>query len=306
MRKILPSLLLVLVLTSCLAVSGSAEVWKDEVVYARLSPSGEAGEVYVVNSFETDGEVKVVDYGRYTGVLSLGDAEGFTYGEGAASFAMKAGRFHYQGTMEEARLPWEFVFEFALDGQALNPEELSGAQGHLEIRLSIKPVETLRTYTDSLSLQVTLTLDGDRCLNIASERATQAISGGSRTLSFIIMPGQGAEYLVTADVHDFSMAGIQVAGIRMGMDTAMYQEAARQALEGSPLEAAVGGFMGNFISGMQGSPVVSFADSRNAVRSLQFVLMGEGVKARTVQEAAEEEPPAESVWDRFLNLFGLE
>lgn len=305
MKRKLISALLCLLLVSGIFTNALGEALKDEVVFARLSQTGETGTVYIVNSFEAQDREEVVDLGDYSEALPLDDIEEFLYADGQAWFVMQAGRFHYQGTMKTNQLPWEIRLEYFLNGQPVLPDALSGAQGRLEIGLDVQPVEEMRVYADSLTLQITLTLSGDKCLNIQAERGTQAISGGDRAISFVILPGQGAEYLITADVRDFSMPGIQAAGIRMTMDEQMYGSAARSALAGTPLEAAVGGIMGNFIAGLQGAPLVSFADSRNAVRSLQFVLMGEGIKAMPASQAQEETPREENFWDRVLRLFGI-
>ena len=100
------------------------------------------------------------------------------------------------------------------------------------------------------------------------------------------------------------MQGVQAAAIRMEMDAEMYQRVAAQAMAGSPLEGAVGGIMGSFMQGLQGRQAVSFADSRNVVRSLQFVMMFGGVPAPEKAEQLPEEPQAQNVWERFLRLFG--
>lgn len=303
-RKLLTGLLCLL-MVSVTIIGSLAEVFKDEVVYARLSMTGEAGAVYVVNSFEAQAGEEVTDWGEYAEVLPLDDAESFVYQDGQARFVMREGRFHYQGSLKVGCLPWNIRLAYLLDGQPVSPDLLSGARGCLEIRLSVQPLEDMRAYTDSLTLQLTLTLDGNKCLNIQSERGTRAVSGGDWAISYVILPGQGAEYIITADVNDFSMPGFQAAGIRMTMDEQMYADAARRAMAGTPLESAVGGIMGNFLAGMQGAAPVSFADSRNAVRSLQFVLMGEGIPEAPVIQAQEEPAREETLWDRILRLLGI-
>ncbi len=281
-----------------------AEVFKDEVVYARLSPAGKAEAVYQVNSFETPEAADVLDYGDYTEVQPLGTAGAFEYRDGLATIRLLPGRFNYQGTLKADTLPWVFSLTYLLDGKEMAPADLSGASGHLEAVLFVTPNEAMKQYADSLTLQVTVTLDSDKCFNIKAEKATQAVAGGSRTLSYVILPGQPAEYRFSADVRDFSMQGVQAAAIRMEMDAEMYQRVAAQAMAGSPLEGAVGGIMGSFMQGLQGRQAVSFADSRNVVRSLQFVMMFGGVPAPEKAEQLPEEPQAQNVWERFLRLFG--
>lgn len=301
-RKLIVRMLALLLLLS-LTWATAAEVYKDEVVYAKLKTDGTVENVYLINAFEADAVQRVVDYGVYSQTLSLGEAEGFTYQDGQASFMIQPGRFSFQGTKDSKALPWSFRFSFLLDGQPVEPDRLSGVSGHLEGKLSISVNEDLRIYADSLSLQVTLTLDSERCFNIIADKATHAIAGGSRTLSYVVLPGQSAEYTFSADVADFSMAGMQAAGVRMGLDAQMYQNAAASALEGSPLQGAVGALMGNFLSAMQGQPAQSFADERNIVRSLQFIILGEAIQQKKSETVAEELLP-ETFWDRVLKIFG--
>jgi hypothetical protein len=283
----------------------AAEVNKDEVVYALLSPAGEVHAVYLVNAFESDVPVSVLDYGVYDAVLPLADAEGFVYRDGQARFTMQPGRFVYQGTMPEEILPWRITLDYTLDGQPVLPEDLPGVSGLLQGRLRVVPEEHLRGFADSLTLQVTLTLDSENSLGIQADLAAQAVAGGNRALSYVILPGQSADYTFSARVLDFSMPGFQAIGIRIPLDTKMYQNIAAEAVSGTPMETVVGSLMGNFISRLGGSPAASFADSRNAIRSLQFVLMGEGIRAEKPDVIPAVETLPETFLERFLDLFGL-
>lgn len=302
-RKML-AMLLAAGLMLALSLGASAAVYKDEVVYARLLADGQVDSVYVVNLFEADTSEKVSDKGDYLEALPLSDMGDFSYQDGVTSFTMQPGRFSYQGRVAQGSLPWDIRIQYLLDGQPVSPESLSGASGRLEGHLSVAVNEGMKAFADSLSLQITLTLDSDRCFNIQADKATHAVAGGNRTLSFVVLPGQGAEYVFSADVKDFMMAGIQAAGVRMGMDKQMYQDAAAKALAGSPLEAAVGNFMGNFLDAMQGRAVQSYANEGNTVRALQFILMVDGIPEKVIAPEASEAPKADTLWDRILRLFG--
>ena len=271
--------LLTLMLLALLVVNhAAAAVHKDEVVYVSLDPQGQPEQVYVINAFEADEAAQVTDEGRYDQVMPLKEVEGFQFQDNQAAFTMQPGRFSYQGNLDSTALPWLFDLSYTLNGQPVQAENLSGADGALSIRLAIKVNEDLRAYADALTLQITFTLDGDRCFNIESEKATYALAGGNRTLSFVALPGQSAEYDITCQVVDFAMADVQLAGVRMGMDAQMYQDVAASSLVGSPLEGAVSGLMRNMLDRMQGLPLRSFTGENNQVRSLQFVMMLRGIK----------------------------
>ena len=265
---------LTLMLLALLVVNhAAAAVHKDEVVYVSLDPQGQPEQVYVINAFEADEAAQVTDEGRYDQVMPLKEVAGFQFQDNQAAFTMQPGRFSYQGNLASTALPWLFDLSYTLNGQPVQAEDLSGADGALAIKLVVKVNEDLRAYADALTLQITFTLDGDRCFNIESEKATYALAGGNRTLSFVALPGQSAEYDITCQVVDFAMADVQLAGVRMGMDAQMYQDVAASSLVGSPLEGAVSGLMRNMLDRMQGLPLRSFTGENNQVRSLQFVMM---------------------------------
>ncbi|MDD4079846.1 MAG: hypothetical protein PHP02_00350 [Eubacteriales bacterium] len=285
--------------------TGLSEVMKDEVIYARLSALGEVESVYVVNSFESPEISEGRDYGRYTEALPLTQAGDFSYEDGEAAFTMAPGRFYYQGIPEEARLPWEIMMRYTLDGADAMPEELSGATGELGIHFEVNPLEEGAVYNQSLAMTATFTLPGARCLDVRAPEATIAYAGGDITISYVILPGQAASYAVTTDVQDFAMGGAQFAAVRMGVDARMYEDMAAQALEGTPFGAVAGSMMEQFLTGMRGQPVTSFMDGRNIVRSLQFVLLSEEIPVKQAEPAptAVEEAP-DTVWQRILSLFG--
>ena len=301
-RKLSALACALIMLLTCLAAQ--AELIKDEVVYASLAADGQIKGLYVINAFEADAQETVTDLGDYTKAFPLGDAENFVYENGEVSFVMQAGRFSYQGDQEGKELPWTIGITYSLDGNPVAPEALSGAAGHLEVRLTVLVNEAMRTFANGISLQVTVTLDGDKAANIRADKATYALAGGNRTLAYVVLPGQNADYTFSADIQDFSMPGIQVAGVRMGMDEQMYQDAAARVMAGSPLEGAVSGLMGNFIRSMQGRVPDSFTNRKNSVRTVQFVMMAQGIPAPEAPAKPVPEPESQSLWERILKLFG--
>lgn len=277
-------LILMICFLLSLGIAASAAVYKDEVVFVSLNEEGQPLVAYVINAFEADEPSQVTDRGQYETVQPLGNADGFSYADNQVQFTMPTGRFSYQGNLKQTDLPWVFDVSYTLNGKAVSAAELSGASGKLEASLRVSVNDSLRAFADSLSLQITVTLDGARALNIQAEKATYALSGGNRTLSYVVLPGQSAEYTITCDVVNFSMEDIQIAAVRMGMDTQMYQQVAAESLAGSPLEGAVSGLMGNLMTQMQGRPLRSFTDAENQVRTLQFIMMLRGIKAPEIAD----------------------
>jgi len=293
-----------LLCTSALAL---AQVKKTEVVYARLDALGAVEGVYIVNSFEALEAAQVKDYGRYAQVTNLSGLEPLSFYNEALELSLERGRFYYQGNQASRVLPWNISIGYSLDGETIAPQALSGADGKLEITLNVSVNEILKAYAQSMTLQITLTLDGDKCLDIQASKASIASAAGDKTLVYVILPGQSASYTVSAQVTDFAMAGLQIAGVRMTMDLEQYEAVAAQALQGSPMAAAVGPMMSNFLGSMQGPAPYSFADTRNGVvDSLQFVMLTQGIdeKAEPQAPASSVQQQPETVMTRILALFG--
>lgn len=306
MKKSIALLLAGLLL--CAQAGALAQVHKDEIVYARLSARGEPQAVYVVNAFEADAPEQVVDYGAYQQVLNLTDAAPLSVADGAVQLSLHQGRFFYQGNLQEAALPWDIRLDWQLDGKPVeDPRTLSGATGALAITLTVTPKEDMRAVAGGLTLQATLPLDADRASNVQAPKATLAWAAGDLTATYALLPGMPASYTITADVRNFSMGSIQLAGVRMGMDADMYRLMAEERLQDTPLAGAAGNMMENFIGGMTAEKQPSFADSRNGdIRSLQFVLLTEEIPP--AEPHAEEAPMTGEAeggfFQRLLKLFG--
>lgn len=300
-KQVFVFLMCVLVL---LAFTASAQTYKDEVIYVLLTPAGEVTGVYVVNGFETDTAQEVTDYGVYKQVVNLTGAADIPYKDGVIALSLPAGRFFYQGDRETNDLPWTFDISYTLDGAAIAPEDLSGVTGHLVITFAAQSVAGMEAYTAGTTLQASITLNASKCLNIQADKATMAWAGNNLTLAYVVLPGAAASYQISADVTDFSMPGMQIAGIRMAMDAEMYEKMARERFADTPLADVAGNAIKSFLGEMQNATITSFADARNEVRSVQFVMLTQEIKEKQPEPAPTVAPEAQTPWTRLAALFG--
>ncbi len=294
-------LLAVLCAMLLLPAAALGEVVKDEVVYVKLSNTGTPLQLYVVNCFESDGEAAVTDYGAYTARVNLTNGAPLPQTGDSAALSLTKGRFYYQGDGLQKSLPWTIQIAYTLDGEPVTAEALAGQSGEVGIDLTITPNDD--PAAAGVTLQATITLIGEKCLNIRAEGGVAAVSGGNRVVTYAILPGMTASYRVTCQAEDFSMPGIQIAGARMAMDAQMYAEAFTRSMDES-MKPMAQNMAKSMIAGMAGGGAVSFADERNAVSSVQFVFMAEGVSLPEAQKAPEEAAPAEGFFDRLMHLFG--
>src|SRR5690625_605605 len=108
---------------------------KDEVIYGKLHANGTQKEMYVVNSFDVVQAGKIVDYGTYSNIKNLTDLSEITTENEKHEMTAAKGKFHYQGTMANPPLPWDFSITYYLDGTKLSPKELAGKSGYLKIKI---------------------------------------------------------------------------------------------------------------------------------------------------------------------------
>ena len=205
------------------AADAPAATGAEEVIYAKLDAAGEPLSAYAVVALNGDAGESVTHYGAYTAVENLTDTSALTYEDGAVTATIpEGGRLYYQGTLESFELPWDIAIGYELDGKSISPAELGGQSGALEMSLSVKPNGNAPgAFADEMMLQITVTLDASLCKNITAEGATVANAGGDKTLAFTVLPGAEAEYIVTADVEDFTMAGLTIAGVNYDIASAM-------------------------------------------------------------------------------------
>lgn len=192
---------------------------KEEIVYGILDGEGGIERLLVINSFQLENAGTVLDYGNYAAIDYLTSTEEITPAGSQISFSAKAGRASYQGTLSGRELPWDIQIQYYLDGLRIAPEDLAGKSGLLEIRLrTLENKHERRNYFDDFALQATIPLDRDYCDEISAAGATRGEAGSLVNLSYVILPGEEGSIRLTARIHDFEMAPIQIAAVRMVFD----------------------------------------------------------------------------------------
>jgi len=195
-------------------VSAQGNIKKEEDVYVSLGSSGEIEKAYVINSFTLSEPAVLEDYGDYEKVTNLTTTDGLKVEGDRITVSAPKGRFYYQGNISSVELPWIFEIEYKLDGKDISPQELSGANGFLEIAISIKPNRNARGGFDRhYAVQTTVTLDSSVSSEIEAEGATIANAGKDKTISYTLLPGNEALYRINAKVSDFYMEGIRFAAV---------------------------------------------------------------------------------------------
>lgn len=213
------AMLLALCLTALCLIPSALAAEKNEIVYVNLRSGGELDAVYIVNRFEASSAETIVDYGSYYKVANLSDTTPLEQNSDSVRLTVPEGTLFYQGDPVSASLPWSIRVNYVLDGVPIRPEELSGKSGALEMQITIgKGSESLTDFYENYALNMTVTLDGERCSRITAESATIANSGTDRLLTYVVLPSPDVTYTITTDVTDFAMADVSINGVPLGMD----------------------------------------------------------------------------------------
>lgn len=201
------------------AVPAFAVSPKEEVVYGILDHDGSVKSIYVVNSFIGG---KVTDYGDYSFVRNMTTSEKLTQNGDAVNIDTVYDRFYYQGTLKSSNLPWKFAIQYSLDGKTVSPSELAGKSGALTIDLSVSKNPAVNpVFYDNYMLQISLTMDTQKCDDIRSENATIASAGRNKVIAHTVLPGKDAQIKVSANVRNFTMAGIEINAMPFSMPIEM-------------------------------------------------------------------------------------
>lgn len=189
---------------------------KEEVVYAVLDNSGKVNGLYVVNSFTNH---DIVDYGDYETIKNLTTTDAITQEGDKISFHTDADKVYYQGDLKTKEIPWNIEIHYWMDDKEYSAEELAGKSGKLKITINITENKKCdASFWDGYALQASLALDSKKCTNIEAPDATIANVGSDKQLSYIIMPGKGADVTITADVEDFEMDAISINGTKLNLE----------------------------------------------------------------------------------------
>ncbi len=202
------------------SVSTNGEIAsKEEVVYALLDPIGTVKQVYVVNILNVTSSGQITDYGSYSSLKNLTTTDTFVQTLDRITVPAPIGRFYYQGSLSDNRLPWTIIITYTLNGTTIDAEELPGKSGNLEINIHTERNSDLNPeFYDNYLLQVSITLDTSKCSNISAPEATLANAGSDKLITFPVIPGAEGELTINTEVKDFEMKGLEISAVPFSID----------------------------------------------------------------------------------------
>ena len=212
-----------------LSVSAATPSGKEEVIYIISDESGAVQSVNVVNIFDGG---SVTDYGNYSAVKMLTTDDKITQENGVITFSSDEDKVYYQGTLEDAQIPWNISIRYFLDGKEYSAGDIAGQSGALEIRFRITENSLCKSnFYDNYALQASITMDTEKCKNITAPDATIANVGKDKQLTYTVLPGKGIDTTVTADVTDFEMDAVSINGIKLNLNIEIDDSSVKERID---------------------------------------------------------------------------
>lgn len=216
------------VISAAAAPAASSELpSKQEVIYANLNTDGTLSETTVVNIWDRENSTTITDYGNYSSVKNLTTTDEIEFSNGTVKIDTEKSneKLYYEGSLNNAQLPWKFQLHYYMDGTEYSAEELAGKSGDLKITMNVRKNTACQgTFFDNYALQASFTLDTKLCRNIEAEGATAANVGSDKQLTYTILPGKETDITITAEVTDFEMDAVAINGIPLSLNVEVDDE----------------------------------------------------------------------------------
>ncbi|WP_339226109.1 YhgE/Pip domain-containing protein [Oceanobacillus sp. FSL K6-2867] len=188
---------------------------RNEVIYANLQAGGNLKGIYVVNSFELTKPGIIEDYGNYTEIKNLTDTSAIEQNKNNVRINAETDNFFYQGNLGEAKeLPWQFTIDYYIDGKEVNPDDIPGMTGDVEITIDVQQnKDAAAAFFENYMLQISVPLNTDYFQDIKAEDATIANAGKYKQITFTVMPDEEKKFSIEATTDQFEIDGIEIAAL---------------------------------------------------------------------------------------------
>lgn len=216
MRRFLAIFLATIILVMNSVAIAIPTMSKTESVYVNLDYYGEVEQINVANDCVLTGQSEVVDFGVYESVTNLTNRTELKNDDGKIVWNVSGlKRFAYNGKVsnENAKnVPWTFDVSYKLNGVETKAEELLGKSGLVEITVDIDANKDAKEYyRNNYMLEVTGSYDLNKYLSVESDEAMFVTTGRTKTLMYIVLPGQSTTLTLKIGSENFEMDGLTFA-----------------------------------------------------------------------------------------------
>lgn len=216
MRRFLAIFLATIILVMNSVAIAIPTMSKTESVYVNLDYYGDVEQINVANDCVLTGQSEVIDFGVYESVTNLTNRTELKNDDGKIVWDVSGlKRFAYNGKVsnENAKnVPWTFDVSYKLNGVETKAEELLGKSGLVEITVDIDANKDAKEYyRNNYMLEVTGSYDLNKYLSVESDEAMFVTTGRTKTLMYIVLPGQSTTLTLKIGSENFEMDGLTFA-----------------------------------------------------------------------------------------------
>lgn len=186
---------------------------KTETVYVNMDYYGNVSQINISNEFTLFGQEEIKDFTEYNEITYFTETD---YDENTKTFSTKGmDRLAYSGKvdLESAKnIPWNFDISYKLNGVPVSAEQLLNANGLVEMLIDIEPNKNAdEYYKNNYMLEITSSFDMTNYLSVESEDAIEVSTGKTKTLMFVVLPGQTKTISIKMGSEKFEFDGLTFA-----------------------------------------------------------------------------------------------
>lgn len=216
MRRFLAVFLAIMIVVVNSASVAVPTMNKTESVYVNLDYYGDVNQIHVANDCTLTGQSEITDFGVYESVTNLTNRTEVKNDDGKLVWDVSGlDRFAYNGKVSNdnaKNIPWTFDVSYKLNGVETRAEELLGKAGLVEIIVDITANKDAKEYyRNNYMLEVTGSYDLNKYLSVEADEAMFVTTGRTKTLMYIVLPGQSTTLHLRIGSNDFEMEGLTFA-----------------------------------------------------------------------------------------------
>lgn len=190
-----------------------------ESVYIELDNSGnkKSGTMYVETTL--NGTKQIVDYGKYSYIENMTNKikESFDKDNNLVWNLndYKGESFSYNTKLDDKtfiNIPYNIEMRYELNGKEIDPNKLAHQNGLVRIFVDITPNKNANSfYKNNYMMEVTADFDLNDYISVSSDDAIELITGKTKTLMYVVLPGAESHFDIMLGAEDFKYDGLTFA-----------------------------------------------------------------------------------------------